>query len=47
MKVNVGKIPYVSAWYHIITVPTVLIPKEAQPVETLLGRRLETNEVQE
>ena len=37
VKVDVEKIPHVSAGYRIIAVPTILIFKDAQPVKTLLG----------
>ena len=37
VKIDVEKIPHVSAGYRIIAVPTILIFKDAQPVKTLLG----------
>jgi len=37
VKVDVEKIPYVSAGYRIIAVPTILIFKDSQPVKMLLG----------
>ena len=37
VKIDVGKIPHVSAGYRIVAVPTILIFKDAQPVKTLLG----------
>ena len=37
VKIDVKKIPHVSAGYRIIAVPTILIFKDAQPVKTLLG----------
>jgi thioredoxin 1 len=37
VKIDVGKIPRVTAGYRIIAVPTILIFKGSQPVKTLLG----------
>jgi thioredoxin 1 len=37
VKVDVEKIPHVSAWYHITAVPTILIFKDSQPAKKLLG----------
>ena len=37
VKIDVEKIPHVSAGYRIVAVPTILIFKDAQPVKTLLG----------
>jgi thioredoxin 1 len=37
VKVDVETIPHISAGYHIIAVPTILIFKDSQPVKKLLG----------
>jgi thioredoxin 1 len=37
VKVDVERIPHVSAGYRIIAVPTITIFKDAEPVKTLLG----------
>ena len=37
VKVDVEKIPHVSAGYRITAVPTIMIFKDSQPVKTLLG----------
>jgi thioredoxin 1 len=37
VKVDVEKIPHISAGYHITAVPTILIFKDSQPMKTLLG----------
>ena len=37
VKVDVEKIPHVSAGHRIVAVPTILIFKDSQPVKTLLG----------